>query len=130
MYLGQRLVSLDKSEEKKDSASNIDPMDDPDLKKKVVKLKSRVRVMELEQSKTLEEMRTMRINMENLISEHKTLKVFKDLSEGKTFKCDKDDFTTASRSNIKFILTLNTLRKKQFSNVTLVASQPIVKQVL
>ena len=62
--------------------------------------------MELEQSKTLEEMRTMRIKMEKLISENKTLKLFKDLSEGKTYKCDKCDFTTTSRNNIKIHLEI------------------------
>ena len=59
--------SLDKSENKetdlKDS-SGMESVEGSDLKKEVAKLKTKVKVMELEQTKTLEEMRTMRVKLE------------------------------------------------------------------
>ena len=56
--------------------------------------------MQSEQDKTLQEMRTMRVKLEKLLHENKTLQEFKDLTEGKDVKCDKCGFTARSRNEI------------------------------
>ena len=68
--------------------------------------------MELEQTKTLEEMRTMRTRLEKLISENRTLQELKDLSKGKTLHCDRCDFATRSVNDIKDHLNRKHHRKK------------------
>ena len=92
-------LEVENSERKE--ASNVESVDTTDPKKEVARLKSKVKVMELEQTKTLEEMRTMRTKLDKLISENKTLQEFKDLSKGKTYHCDRCDFTTISVNEIK-----------------------------
>ena len=52
-------------------------VDDTDVKKEVVKLRSKVKVLELQQNKTLEEMRGMRVKLEKLSNENRTLKEYR-----------------------------------------------------
>ena len=89
-----------KNSERKEESNN-ESLDVTDSKKEVTRLKSKVKVMELEQIKTLEEMRTMRTELEKLISENKTLQEFKYLSKGKNLNFDKCDFTAISINDIK-----------------------------
>ena len=101
--------SLNKSDIKDtdiNEASHIESVEGSDFKKEVARLKFKVKVMEVEQTKPLEEMRTMRIKLEKVTSENKILQEFKNLSEGKYFKCDKCDFTARSSNDIKIHLDI------------------------
>ena len=80
---------------------NLESSGESDIKKEVAKLRSKVKLMESEQNNTLEEMRTMRVKMEKLVNENRTLQDFKDLSEGKDLKCDKCSLTFRSREDMK-----------------------------